>query len=166
MDLRLVVCLGVGAVAIPASALAQADTGDAVRNWTAITQCGSIADAGRRLGCMDDVLRRAGIGSGATAAQDSNSAPVERASPAARPQQSRADEKPRELSTTIASVQTIGYQRVLVTTAEGSVWEQTQAEAFLTPPKSGDAFSVEPAALGSFRCRFNQSSRYRCKQVN
>jgi hypothetical protein len=55
---------------------------------------------------------------------------------------------------------------VLVTTADGSVWEQTEGEDFLTPPKAGDAFSVEPAAMNSFRCRFNQSSRYRCRQVN
>ena len=67
------------------------------------------------------------------------------------------------LTTTITSVQTVGYQRLRVTTAAGSVWEQTQAEALRTPPRVGDTFHVEPAALGSYRCRVERSSLYRCR---
>jgi len=170
MDLRLAVCFGVGVLALPASSLAQPDTGDAVRNWTAIAQCGSIADAGRRLGCMDDVLRRAGIATAAVEEPEPRQAPrqarAERPSPLPRQQQSEARGEVRELTTTIASVQNVGFQRYLVTTAEGSVWEQTEAETFNTAPGAGDAFSVEAAAMGSFRCRFKDSSRYRCRQVN
>jgi hypothetical protein len=164
--------VGVAACLLPAPGFAQEDTGEAARNWARIAQCGSIAEAERRLGCMDGVLREAGIASAAISeaaprqqARLNDSAPPTPGAPAPRSREpEREDTGP--VATTIASVQTIGYQRVLVTTAEGSVWEQTQAETFRTPAKAGDAFSVEPAAMGSFRCRFNQSTRYRCKQVN
>ena len=172
MSIRQTVFLGVTALIMPASGFAQADAGDAARNWTAIAQCGSIAQDDRRLGCMDDVLRRAGVGRVSAAEQaprpqarvDERSVPSSTI-PAARPSEPE-DRQAGALTTTITSVQTIGYERLLVTTADGSTWEQTQAQSFLTPAKAGDAFSVEPAAMGSFRCRFNQSSRYRCKQVD
>lgn len=177
MSVRLAACCGLAALAIPASGHAQADTGNAVRNWTAITECGTISDAERRLACMDNVLRRAGIETAAASEQElpaqarseaaapplSASAPVPSPAQPRRPQTATNRE---ELTTTIASVRTLGYQKVLVTTSDGSTWEQTEAKSFLTPPKLGDAFSVEPAAMNSFRCRFNQSSRYRCRPVN
>ena len=72
----------------------------------------------------------------------------------------------RELVTTIASVRTAGYRRLVVTTAEGSVWQQTQAENFTTPPKPGDSFVIQQAAFNSYRCRFGNGSRYRCERVD
>jgi len=183
------------ALATPLPLLAQADAGAASRNWEAIAQCSAIADDAQRLACMDGVLRQAGAGlpvarqqaapraagQGAApgtarqeAVQPAPPAPpappavalsVQR--PAAEPPAAKdAEDVRKELTTTIASVRPIGYQRVLVTTAAGSAWEQTEAESFLKLPKAGDAFSVEPAAMGSFRCRFAQSSRYRCKPVS
>jgi len=173
MSVRHVVCLGVAAACVmPAAGFAQQETGEAERNWSRVSQCGAIADDERRLDCMDDVLRAAGVMRGGTsgatppqAARPGDTVPAARSGPASRTSEP-ATTHTESLATTIASVQTIGYQRLLVTTAEGSVWEQTQAETFRTPAKAGDAFSVEPAAMGSFRCRFNQSSRYRCRQVN
>ena len=171
MGLRHVICFGLRAMAVPAPAFAQADPGEAARNWAAIAQCGSITDAERRLGCMDDVLRRAGIATPHVAAPAARRPESARAEQPARPQtqaprQTQARQHARELSTTIASVQTVGFQRLRVTAADGSVWEQTEAETFNTFPKVGDAFSVEPGSFGSTRCRFNQSSRYPCRQVN
>jgi len=184
MSVRFAVCCAVAALAIPVTGQAQADTSEAVRNWAAIAECGSISDNERRLGCMDNVLRRAGIGHASADERLPPQAGAERTTPPAPPQaqvqtplQTPARPQPQpqpvpsagnreEVTTTIASVRTVGYQMLLVTTAEGSVWEQTEAETFLTPPKAGDRFSVEPASMNSFRCRFNQSSRYRCRPVN
>jgi hypothetical protein len=185
MGLRHVVCAGIGAMVVPAAALAQGGAGAAERNWAAISECGAITDSGRRLQCMDDVLRQAGVlGSGAIAdrqrppeqGRDDQAAPaMAAAQPAARRAQSAAAQPSRasqpalgddgQMTTSIASIRTIGYQRLLVTTAEGSVWEQTEEKPFLTVPKAGDAFSVQSALFGSYRCRFNESSRYRCKPV-
>jgi len=176
---------------LPMTGRAQAGSGDPSEHWEAIARCGGIPDDDLRLQCMDEVLRSAGINSGSPrmqaqapaqgqaaqtersalpgmpqmaqpAADRTPSAPVASSSEATRPDE-RADSIPARMSTTVASVQTIGYQRLRITTAEGAVWEQTQAEVFRTPPKAGDAFLVEPASLGSFRCRFAEASRYRCK---
>jgi len=182
MSVRLAVCCGLAALAIPVAGNAQADTGEAVRNWTSITECGAISDNQRRLACMDNVLARAGIG---TPQASGPQPPLARAEPTmppttpqaqgqaqaarqpqAQPPRSSASGPREEVSTTIASVRTVGYQKLSVTTAEGAVWEQTEAETFNTQPKAGDAFSVEPGAMNSFRCRFNQASRYRCRPVN
>ena len=187
----LLVVACAGALALPMTGRAQAGSGDPSEHWEAIARCGGIADDDLRLQCMDEVLRSAGIASGSRrmqaqapargpAVQTERSAsrgmpqlaqpPADRTPSASQASTSAAtrpgepaDSVPARMSTTIASVQTIGYQRLRITTAEGAVWEQTQAEAFRTPPKAGDAFLVEPASLGSFRCRFAEASRYRCK---
>ncbi len=183
MGKRMMAWLAVGALLVPAVAWAQDQAGDAVRNWSAITECGAISDDQRRLGCVDDVLRQAGIARGNPAAGDARqgatgAAPApNQAAQAALPSPATprgvaaagpaAPEPARDvaqaLTTTITSVQTVGYQRLRVTTAEGGVWEQTQAEALRTPPRVGDTFHIEPAALGSYRCRVERSSLYRCK---
>ena len=53
-----------------------------------------------------------------------------------------------------------------MTTAEGAIWEQTQAEDFLTPPKIGERFTIERAAMGSYRCKFGNSRLYRCSRIS
>jgi hypothetical protein len=174
-------CIGLVVLAIAGPGLAQ-DAGDSTRNWAAIAQCGPIGDDRQRLECMDAVLRAAGIiGPAAAPAEQARSGPsaasaaaqgVAPAAPAAPAAPRNADfgrpvrAEAQEMTTTIASVQTVGYQRVRVTTADGAVWEQTQAESFRTPPRVGDSFSIQPAAMGSFRCQFEQSSLYRCKRVD
>jgi hypothetical protein len=120
---------------------------------------------------MDDVLVRAGVLEPAQVAQAQLPAPAASgsqpapasaaAAPPSRLERARALET--ELATTVAAVRTIGFQRVRITAADGTVWDQTQAQDFRTPPEVGDAFTVEPAALGSFRCQVAGSSRYRCE---
>jgi hypothetical protein len=172
MGKRMIALLAVGALLVPAGGWAQDQVGDAVRNWSAITECGGISDDQRRLGCMDDVLRQAGIagGSSSASAPDQAARAAQPSSAAARGLAATARAAPEPardlteaLTTTITSVQTVGYQRLRVTTAAGGVWEQTQAEALRTPPRVGDTFHIEPAALGSYRCRVERSSLYRCK---
>jgi hypothetical protein len=138
---------------------------------------------------MDDVLRRAGLLSDARVAQEARrdfgrdnrpapppppppavaSAPRPVSTPGSVPIPAAVPERPADidkLATTIASVSTIGYRRLRVTTAEGSVWDQTEDKTFNSPPKAGDIFEIQRAALGSYRCRFAQSSRYRCERAD
>lgn len=175
MSLRALVGVGAGILAMPVAALAQGGAGDAATNWGAIAECGSIDNAARRHDCVDGVLRRAGVLSEARVAQaaredfgnERRAATPERApaplAPTAPPTRAADIE---ELVTTVASVASAGYNRLRVTTAEGSVWEQTQAEAFRTPPKPGDSFTIERGAVGSFRCQFGRASLYRCQRVD
>jgi hypothetical protein len=186
MNKRFWLSLGIAATFAPASAQAQADATEAAsRNWAAIAECAAVDSPEQRHRCVDDVLRHAGLLSEARVAQEarrdfgrdaparptrpappprpSASAPASASASASVPESTVATDK---LATTIASVRTIGYQRLRVTTAEGSIWDQTEAETFNSSPKVGDTFEIERAALGSYRCRFARSSRYRCERVD
>ena len=183
MSAKFVAGVGLCALVAPAIASAQASAGDAERNWAAIEQCAAVRNADRRHECMDNVLQQAGILSGQQVAQEVREefgkedrpaprpAPVERPQPAAQASAAPAPAPARaadlhEIVTTVASARTIGYQRVRVITAEGSVWDQTQAETFNSEPKQGDRFSVERGSMNSYLCQFGRSSRYRCERTD
>jgi hypothetical protein len=95
----------------------------------------------------------------ASAPRPAAAAPVAAAAPAPPAAIDRID-------TSVAAVRTIGYRRLRVTTADGSVWDQTRDETFNTRPRVGDSFTVERASLGSFQCRFARASNYRCERVD
>ncbi len=168
------------ALAVPAVAWAQADAGSAARNWAAIEQCAAVKNAERRHECLDGVLQQAGVLSGEQRVQEvreefgREDRPAPRPAPAARTATAQAAPAPAparaaeldEIVTTVAAVRSIGYQRIRVTTAEGSVWDQTQGEGFAAEPRKGDRFSVERGAMNSFLCQFGRSSRYRCERTD
>jgi len=182
---RAMVGLGALALLAPAPAQSQAGQGEPERHWAAITRCAAIDRAEERHACMDEVIRSAGLLSEARVAQaarqefgnenraETRSAPppaaapvaVIAASPAAAPAPARSGEID-ELATTVVSAQLRGDRRLVVTTAEGSVWEQTQSETFRGPPKAGSRFSIERTSLGGFRCSFERSSHYRCRRID
>jgi hypothetical protein len=179
MNTKFVVGAALCALVAPAIASAQGSAGDAERNWAAMEQCAAVRNADRRHECMDNVLQQAGILSGQQVAQEVREefgkedrpaprpAPVERSQPAAQASAAPARAADLdELVTTVASAHSIGYKRVRVVTADGSVWDQTQAETFTAEPKKGDRFSVERASMNSFLCQFGRSSRYRCERTD
>ncbi|OYX10371.1 MAG: hypothetical protein B7Z08_01390 [Sphingomonadales bacterium 32-68-7] len=123
---------------------------------------------------MDDVVRRAGVLDPVRVAQAERQdfgreARAEAPRPPARSAPTPAPAPVPvvdEIATTVRGVRTVGFQRLRVTTAEGSVWEQTQAEDFPTGPRIGDAFVIERTTLGGYRCRFGRSSRYYCQRMD
>jgi hypothetical protein len=176
MSLRLAAGLGLIAALLPGNAAAQEASGDPAANWAAIISCASLAGEARHQ-CMDGVLQRTGVISDARVVGETRSTfgmdrPERQRSPAASveparanaPQAPVASATPRidEITTTIALISNIGYQRIRVTTAEGSVWDQTQAKAFTSAPRIGDAFLIERSPLGGFLCRYARASFYRC----
>lgn len=180
MNLWPLFIAGVTVLAMPGAALAQGGGGDAAANWGAVAECGGIDDAARRHECVDDVLSRTGILSDERVAQAARADFGNPQRPATRgvtstPEVAQAADASRsvparaadieELVTTVTAVSTTGYKRLLVTTAEGSIWEQTQAEDFRSDPKPGDAFTIQRGAIGGFRCQFRQASLYRCRRV-
>ena len=166
------------ALVVPAMAGAQANGGDAARNWAAIEQCAAVKNAERRHECLDGVLQQAGVLSGEQRAQEvreefgREDRPAPRPAPAPAVAAQAAQPVPAppraaeldEIVTTVKATRSIGYQRLRVTTAEGSVWDQTQGEGFVVEPKAGDRFSVERGAMNSFLCQFGRQSRYRCER--
>lgn len=189
MSLRIVAGAALGALIVPVAVLAQDASGDAARNWSAIAACGAIQNPDGRHDCVDDVLQAAGVLTPEQAAQGARedfgrenrsersvaeapraTAPQPSAAPAAPAQAAAAQPRRAEdldsIVTTVASLRTIGYQKLRVTTAEGSVWDQTQAAEFNTTPREGDRFSVERAAMNSFLCQIGRSRRYRCERID
>lgn len=177
MNLK-VLCASLVALTVSAGSAAQDSGNDPVSNWAAIARCGAIDGAEARHRCTDEVLQRAGVLTTARVEEESRRAfgrneraesrqPVARPAPTVARAEERAEEEGQdELLTTIRSVRLVGYNSLQVTTAEGSVWTQTQNKTFNSQPKVGEAFSVIRAALGSYRCRFASSSRYRCERVD
>lgn len=182
--------LGMGTLALlaPAPALPQAGQGEAEQNWAAIARCAAIDRADERHACMDQVIRRAGLLSEARVAQaareefgNENRAEPERTAPATPPAAAPAVPQAAlsmpastparaaeldELVTTVVSARVRGDRRLVVTTAEGSVWEQTQSESFRNAPEPGSRFAIERTSLGGFRCSFERSSHYRCRRID
>jgi hypothetical protein len=178
---------GFGALALllPAPAQSQDAAGG---DWAGIVQCAAIGRADERHACMDEVIRRAGLLSEARVTQaaredfgnENRAEPVRAAPPvavaaappAAAAVPSTAPLAPAraadldKLATTVVSAQVRGDRRLVVTTAEGSVWEQTQSETFRNAPKTGNPFSIERTSLGGFRCSFERSTHYRCRRID
>ncbi len=179
---------GLLATAVPVQGQAPDESAD----WRAIAECARIGNADQRHGCMDDVVRRAGLldpAQEAAAARDDfgrgdrsqkpqgavlpHEIPTTPA-PAARPGPVQSEATPpaesvpatKRLSTTIRSAQLAGNRRLTVVTADGAVWQQTESEEFHALPRSGDAFTVERGSLGSYRCTFGRSSVYRCRRLD
>lgn len=166
-------------VAFSPAALAQGRGESAEAHWNEIAKCAAIDGAEARLACTDNVFRQAGLLDNARlvrqarqefgnegregASSDASSASPRASNPV--PSQPTRGRDMSELATTVMATRMKG-DRLVVTTAEGSVWEQTQSESFRTIPNAGDAFSIERGALGGFRCSFERSTVYRCRRVD
>lgn len=194
MPTKTMIGLGVAALLAPMVAQAQGRQAAADEHWAAIARCAAIDQAEARHQCMDDVVRRAGLLSDDRLAQSarrefgnedragpavSSPAPATAPAPSPSPPPASVAAAPAstapaptraqdigELVTTVASAQLRGDRRLVVTTAEGSVWEQTQSESFRAMPRAGDRFSIERVSLGGFRCGFERSTVYRCRRVD
>lgn len=178
MNVKVAAIAGFSVLLVPGGVSAQGGANDAAAQWSAVTACAQQPDAGSRHQCIDDVLRRAGLlgereaapraseairGEAAVAAPAAPAAavPPRQSAPVRTTQREQAD----EVVTTIAGVRSIGFNKFLVTAADGSVWEQTDAEPFADEPRKGDSFTARRAALGGYRCRFEGSTLYRCRPV-
>ena len=178
--------LAAGVLLTATLATAQSTSGDAEGNWNAIARCAAIDAAEQRHACVDGVLRQAGLlseervaqrareefGSPVRPERQNQAQAVVRPEPTAEPPAEPMAAPPLraadidELETTIAAVRMSGNRRLTITTAEGSVWEQTQSETFRALPEVGDAFSIDRTSLGGFRCKFQSSSVYRCRRAD
>lgn len=169
-------------------ALAQASGGDPVANWQAVVACAGQTSAAERHACIDGVLRAAGVldpvreqqqqradfGRSASDARQAAPAPAplpapvpsRAAPPAPTPAPAPVPERIDRIATTIAAARIGGNGKLLVATAEATVWRQTDGETFRIAPSPGTAFEVERGALGSYICKVGRSSTFRCTRVD
>lgn len=165
------------------------------RNWAAIERCAAIADAHQRHACLDGVLDAlglltAGAGEAAPAPRPATEPPAAAASaPPAASADHRAPVAPRASDTPeaparpawaqpqdrtpdfpgidsqVASARLMGRRGVEVLAADGTRWRSTESVSLRRAPREGAAFAVEPGALGSYNCRLEASTYFKCEPV-
>lgn len=158
------------------TALAQGSAADPTTSWQAVIACTGHRDAADRHDCIDQVLRQAGVLDPVREVQVQREdfgratrpvAPppaVEAATPATRPT-APPSRQIDSIATTVAAARIGADGKLLVATAEASVWRQVDGETFRVTPPSGTGFEVERGSLGSFSCKVGRSS-YRCTRVD
>lgn len=156
------------------SALAQSGSGDPAANWEQVAACARL-DGAERHACIDNVLRGAGLldrrrevaeqreSFGEQRRDPPSPSPVQVAPSPAPPPEPPAELE--RLTTTVADAGFVSNRKLLVITAEGAVWRQTEGEPIRVLPKSGDVFEISRTALGGYRCRLGRSTLYRCERI-
>jgi hypothetical protein len=184
MTMRLLAALASGALLLAGSG-AQAQAGDTGANWDAVVQCARLSGATARHDCIDQLLRDKGVldsqrelsdarqSFGQDRRVETRAAPVAAHAPVIAPSVTAAAPPPprpsappelKALQTQIASVRVGANRMLVITTAEGAVWRQTQTTEIRTLPVKGDAIEIEQGALGGHRCKIG-SKMFRCQRV-
>jgi hypothetical protein len=171
-----------------APAVLAQDNDASAANWNQVAQCAKQSGAKARHACLDQLLRDKGLIDSAKETAEARDAfgkssradtsPTQ-APPPAPPMPTTAKAAPPRpaptapqetkisaLQTTIARSRLGGDRKLLVTTAEGAIWQQTETLDLRVFPQKGDAFEIEEAALGSHRCKLGRSKVFRCHRVN
>ena len=66
----------------------------------------------------------------------------------------------------IKNARTIGSGKWLITLEDGAVWQQTDPpRSTMRRPKTGDAITIERAALGSFLAKVNDGRGFKVKRI-
>jgi len=70
----------------------------------------------------------------------------------------------RELTLTIASVQEAAQGRIILTSTDGAVWEQTDSDKIDSMPSPGQTFQVSKGFMGGFMCHLTRWQTVRCQR--
>lgn len=174
----------------PAQAQAQSGSTDGA-NWQAVVACVASTGTAERHACIDQVLRTAGVldpvretaqqradfgrtqRSEVPAPQPITAPPVAATPPATAPvaqapaaPASAVPQRIDRITTTIAAARLGGNGRLLVATAEATVWRQVDGETFRIAPAAGTPFEVARGALGSYICTVGRGNSFRCTRVD
>jgi hypothetical protein len=134
--------IGVVIVTWMASAASGQSITSAEDGWAAMRKCAAIVDESSRHACSDNVLRKAGLLTGAGAKD-----------PAAKDDQ---------LEVTLANVTQAGDGKLLLTTTEGAVWRQVESQAIRPMPTRGQSMKIEKTSFGGFMCKPGKWVAFRC----
>jgi hypothetical protein len=135
--------------------------------------CRAIADFEARGKCWDaldqasqkDVQaeKKKNFGFGAGLRAPSISALVPHREDRVREEKAKKEEVDN-LTLTLASVDQTPLGRVLMTAADGAVWEQTDSDVVNQAPSAGDTVEVSRTMLGGYMCHISRWQSVRCQR--
>jgi len=155
----------VAALAAPHTALAQ---GSAPKT---AADCRAISDFNLRGQCWDaldqakqqdtQVEKKKGFGLGLHAPSVSSLLPKK----ADRVREERLEQEDlRNLTLTLASVGNTPLGRLLLTSTDGAVWEQTDGDSVNGRPSPGDTIKVSKEMFGGYMCHVTRWESVRCQR--
>ena len=151
------------------------------RDWGGIERCAAIGEAGERHTCLDRELAALGLleRAPATAAvQTPTSPPVQaRAIPPAQPATAAGeaivyeDSTPRapaiaNMTSSVATARLDRGRGLEVEAANGTRWRSTSSVSLRRAPRAGAPFAAEQGALGSYTCRIESSTYFKCERLS
>jgi hypothetical protein len=79
-------------------------------------------------------------------------------------QAKRQEEDLKSQTITLASVDSSPVGKLLLTTDEGAVWEQTDGDPVANAPEPGDTVKVSKGMLGGYMCQVSRWQSVRCQR--
>ena len=174
--------VALAAIAVGAAIPASAQDDSLPRDWGGIEACAAIVSADERHQCLDGELARLGLltqlatpATPVRAMEDRDTVQADAAVPAVvqapgpgsaiRPAPVRAPQSPSVAAGSIASVRMIGRSNIEIVADDGSRWRSTSSRTFNRTPRVGAPFAVERGALGSYNCRIEVSTTFKCEPI-
>ena len=160
-------------------------------SWDSLIPCAQKADPAEGFACYQAAVRAAGYAPNPEVAASERrrrfgmSLPfthkekpkaVARAERRPQPGQTSASEPPAapeasedgdKVMVQLSQVAVIPPQnRLLLVTAEGAIWEQTDDEAISPRPRPGQSIQIEHTGFGGYFCRFDKLTKVRCTRTH
>ena len=173
-----------GAASLLAATAVDAQQARPDRDWGGIEGCATIGDAAGRHACLDRELAALGLldqssANAAAAAVPTAAPPPVQARAASQPGTNRAanetityeDSEPRapvisEMTSTVVSARLDRRGGLEVEAANGTRWRSISSVSLRRAPREGAAFAVEQGALGSYNCRIESSTYFKCERLS
>jgi hypothetical protein len=158
---------GLALMSTPGAALADAAAPKSAADCRAITdfdlrgKCWDALDQQNQQDTQAEKKKAFGFGVGLHA--PSISAILPKKEDRVREQQA-AKEDVRNLTLTLASVDQTPAGRILLTSTDGAVWEQTDTDAVNGAPEPGDTVQVTKGMFGGYMCQVSQWQSVRCQR--
>lgn len=169
--------LAAGVALAPGAASAQSA---APPSWETLVRCAQMADSDDELACYREAMRAAGFRAdpkvveadrkrrfGLSLPSLRRRGDTEAPAQAARSGAAPAAAEPEDDSVTVEIAQVAlipPMNRLLLITADGGVWEQTDTDAVNPRPRPGRTFEIRRTGMGGYFCRFGRVS-VRCKRT-
>jgi hypothetical protein len=159
----------------PAQTPAAQPTGSDLVN--ALAACRGIGDAARRLACYDDTASRLtqAVGRNDVVVLDREDIRRTRRSlfgfqlprlPIFGGGAREVAEAPEEITATIASVRSLGFDKWQVALEDGAVWQTTEGNPYLQAPRAGNNVVIRRGPLGSYMMKIQGQRAVRAMRTH
>jgi hypothetical protein len=134
----------------------------AISDFTLRGQCWDSLDQQNQKDAQAEKKRDFGLGQNApsVAAVKPKKERVAKAPKAPKPE----NDGVHSLILTLASVETTPVGRLLLTSTDGAVWEQTDSDGITHMPEPGDTVQVSKGMLGGYMCQVTRWQAVRCQR--